>query len=254
MTGVLDAIVAGLPGWSNAAIVPLAGGTGVRAYRLDAGGRSAVLKFDPKLRQPPHNSRAEEADVQGRAAAAGLAPCVLWHSPEGIMTEWVAGAPLAAGDALDEAVLVELARLLRRLHALPATGLRYELPAWADHYRAELEASGRLDDSLARDADVLSVTSLPGPWVTSHNDCVPANVIPGESMRFIDFEYARDNSPLFDLATFIVEGGLSDDARGILTRAYFGAVAVPDDDLERTIEAYRPLVRLWRACRSPAVA
>ena len=254
MTNALDAIVAGLPGWSDAAIVPLAGGTGVRAYRLDAGGRSAVLKFDAKLRRPPHNSRGEEADVQRRAAAAELAPRVLWHSPEGIMTEWLDGEPLASGDEPDEATLVDLARLLRMLHGLPATGRRYELPAWADHYRSELETSGRLDDSLARDADALCATSLPGPWVISHNDCVPANVIPGKSMRLIDFEYARDNSPLFDLATFIVEAGLTDDARGILTRTYFGAGAVPDDDIDRTIEAYRPLVRLWRACRSPAVA
>ena len=128
------------------------------------------------------------------------------------------------------------------------------MSAWADYYRSELGASGRLDSALARDAEALAATTLPGPWVTSHNDCVPANLIRGESMRLIDFEYARDNSPLFDLATFIVEAGLSDAARDTLTRAYFGRRRVPDDDLNETIEAYRPLVRLWQAYRSPAVA
>ncbi len=254
MTGAIESLVAGLPGWSDAGIVPLAGGTGARAYRLDAGGRSAVLKLDAKLRRPPYNSRAEEADVQQRAAALGFAPRVLWHSPEGIMTEWLDGTSLASGDTPGDAVLVELARLLRSLHSLPPTGLRYELAAWANHYRSELEASGRVDDSLARDAGLLAATTLAGPWVTSHNDCVPANVIRGDSMRLIDFEYARDNSPLFDLATFIVEAGLSDAGRDVLTRAYFDGRRVPDDDLDQAIEAYRPLVRLWRACRSPAVA
>ena len=253
MTSDIESIVADLPGWSDAAIVPLAGGTGARACRLDAGGRSAVLKLDAKLRRPPYNSRAEEADVQRSAAAAGLAPRVLWHSPEGIMTEWLDGEPFVHGDEPDETTLVGLARLLRSLHSLPPTGRRYELSAWADYYRSELAASGRLSSALARDAEVLAATTLPGPWVTSHNDCVPANLIRSESTHLIDFEYARDNSPLFDLATFIVEAGLPDAARDVLTGAYFGRLRVPDDDLDRTIEAYRPLVRLWRAYRLPAV-
>ncbi len=254
MTTAIDSLVAGLPGWSDAAILPLAGGTGARAYRLDAGGRSAVLKIDAKLRRPPYNSRAEEADVQQRAAAAGFAPRVLWHSPEGIMTEWLDGTPLGNGETPDDAVLIGLARLLKSLHGQPPTGRRYELSAWADHYRSELEASGRLDDPLARDAEVLAATTLPGPWVSSHNDCVPANLILNDTLRLIDFEYARDNSPLFDLATFIVEAGLSDAARDVLTGAYFNSVPVPDDDLDETIAAYRPLVRLWWASRSPVVA
>lgn len=254
MTSEIDALVAGLPGWSAAAIEPLAGGTGARAYRLRAGGRSAVLKFDPKLRRPPYNTRAEEADVQQRAAAAGLAPRVLWHSPESIVTEWLDGEPLVPSAEPDETALVELARLLRSLHGLPPSGRRYELSAWASYYRAELDASGRLNDSLARDAEALAAATLPGPWVTSHNDCVPANLIRAESMCLIDFEYARDNSPLFDLTTFIVEAGLSRAARDVLTGAYFGKHGVPDDDIDRAIEAYRPLVRLWKAYRSPAVA
>ena len=254
MRNEVEAILAALPGWSDAAIVPLAGGTGGRAYRLQAGGRAAVLKLDAMLRQPPFNSRAEEAALQRRAAAAGLAPRVLWHSPQGIMTEWLDGEPLACGKVPGEAVLTELARRLRRLHGLPATGRRYELSAWASYYRNELKASGRLDASLAHDAGALAAMTLAGPWVPSHNDCVPANLIGAASLRFIDFEYARDNSPLFDLATLIVEAGLSNAARDTLTRAYFDGARAPDGDIDQTIDAYRLIVRLWRACRSPAIA
>ena len=250
----IEAILAALPGWSDAAIVPLTGGTGTRAYRLQAGRRAAVLKLDATLRQPPFNSRAEEAALQRRAAAAGLAPRVLWHSPQGIMTEWLDGAPLARGKVLGETVLTELARRLRRLHRLPATGRRYELPAWANYYRSELKASRRLDTSLARAAAALAGMTLAGPWVPSHNDCVPANLVRAASLRFIDFEYARDNSPLFDLATLIVEAGLSGAARDTLTRAYFDGARTPDGDIDQTMDAYRLIVHLWRACRSPAIA
>ncbi len=242
------------PVWRDASVERLQGGRSSRAWRLAKGARSAVLKEDEEPRVEPANTRAQEADAQQRAAAAGLAAAVHWHSEEGILTEWRPGVALAPGDLADTQLIARLAVALRELHALPPTGRAYDYSAWARYYRGVLESAGAFDAALASACELLLRFEPAGPRVLSHNDLMPENIVVEERIAFIDFEYACDNSPLFDLATLIVEGGLDADVRAVLIDTYFGEDERPEADIDEMISAYRAMNLLWEASRSPAVA
>lgn len=243
-----------LPGWEDARIEPLKSAR-ANAWRLTAGSRTAVLKLDAEPRRAPYNTRAQEAAAQERAAVAGLAAPVYWSSSEGLLTAWLDGDSLVPGDLEDPDSLSALALSLKALHGLPPVGRPFDSTAWAEHYRAILESAGIFDAELERDWRLLNDLSLPGPLAFSHNDLVPRNLVArGESIRFIDFEYACDNTPLFDVATVIVEARLDRAARDLFTATYFDGSVNRYADVDTAIAAYEALVRLWEASTSPGVA
>ncbi|MEM8815733.1 MAG: choline/ethanolamine kinase family protein [Pseudomonadota bacterium] len=248
-----------IPGWSGAAYEPLGGGTMNRSWRVTDGDRRAVLKLDAGPREKPYNSRAEEADAQREAQAAGLAAEVLWHSEQGILTEWLDGESLSRRDLTQPPMLDSIAAALRCLHALPALGHVYDPRAWGAHYAERLRL---LNAPPGADVDaaleLLRETRLPGPAVPCHNDPVAGNLVarrpPGSEavtvIGFIDWEYAGNNSALFDLAGLIAEHELNPEQRRRLTSAYFGPNTVPDADIDSAIAVYRALVLLWEATRA----
>ncbi len=242
-----------LPGWEGASVEPLAGGRSNRAFRLTAGDRSAALKFDIEPKDWPGNSRADEARVQRSAAVRGRAAPVVWASEEGIVTEWLPGRALAPADFREPAMLARVGRALRDVHALPQCGRSFDLVRWADYYRDCLEGRGRFDAEAEAACRLLSEYRLPGPRVLSHNDLVPANIIAGDEIRFIDWEYACDNSWQFDLATLHVEAALDAAATAALFEAYTGSPKVPAGFAE-TVVVYRALVTLWELARLPGIA
>lgn len=242
-----------LPGWAGAEVRPLSGGQSNDAFKLTSGSRSAVLKIDAEPKSAPANTRAQEAAAQRAAAEAGLAADVYWFSREGILSGWVDGSSVGNAE-LHQTLLDEVGRSLRRLHALPLANRNYDYRAWGTHYRNTLEARGLLDASLESAFERVSTFSPPGERVFSHNDLVPANLVRGDTLLFIDFEYASDNTPLFDLATLIVEAELGDKARGALIDAYFESNAPAPALIDDTIDVYRAMKALWEASRLPVVA
>lgn len=61
------------------------------------------------------------------------------------------------------------------------------------------------------------------PTVLCHNDVVRGNLLfKGRKLYLIDFEYASDNNPLFDLASFISENMIEDEEmRKLFLKYYF---------------------------------
>ena len=241
-----------VPGWETADVKALAGGRSNRAFRLTAGNRSAVLKFDQVQRAWPGNSRLDEANVQRVAAASGLAAPVVWCSPECIVTEWLPGRALAARDLREPASLQAVGETLRRVHALPRCEREFAPASWADYYRDCLDTLGRFDRVAKAAYSLLCEARLPGPYVLAHNDLVPANVVVGDEVQFIDWEYASFNSWQFDLATLHVEAGLDAAATKALFYAYSGDAKVPAD-FTGTVAVYRALVTLWERAQLPVI-
>jgi thiamine kinase-like enzyme len=63
----------------------------------------------------------------------------------------------------------------------------------------------------------------PEPAVPCHNDLLAANFIDdGTRLHLIDYEYAGNNDPCFELGNIAGECGLSDDALAALVTAYYG--------------------------------
>lgn len=238
-----------VPGWESARVTPFGRGNNNAVFLLERNGERAVLKIAVTPRAFPLNTRADEARAQRAAHAAGLAPGVLYADEDLLLEEFI---DLEAGKAPElrrVPVLQRLAAALRDLHALPPTGRPFPLHAAAHLYRDRLRSDAdpdRADRCLAAVAAIV----LDRPLCCCHNDLVAGNILAGDGMLFLDWEYAADNDPLFDLATVLEEHGAGEAAEHALLDAYFGDDAARHRDaLRRMREAYSALTWLWRASR-----
>lgn len=215
-----EAVLAALPGWESATISPLPGGLTNRTWRASAGEKSGVLKIDDGPRELPLAARCDEAIVQNTAANAGIAPRVL-HAGSGFyLSEWVDGTVGTRAWLDDAANLEVIAATLKRLHALPLTGRSFDAAIAAKRY---LEYASDLHaGTMSRCAEIIAASHLPQDLCCCHNDLVVENFVATPDLMFLDWEYACDNDPFFDLATIIEHHQLHDDQVSCLLTSYAG--------------------------------
>ena len=99
------------------------------------------------------------------------------------------------------------------------------------------------------------VESAPAPAILRccHNDLVAENILFAPEIRFLDWEYACDNDPLFDVAVVVAHHGLSDRQAGILLEACFDADGGSfRKRLRGQVRLYNALNRLWAAAGASA--
>lgn len=187
--------------------------SGAGVYRVEANGEAFVLKIvggDVSL-----DAWRSNLHIQQLAANAGLAPRVI-HVDEArraVLSAFVVAQALPAfyGDPrTHDAALMQLGRMLRRLHDLP---LPVEVDA-ADprDFLATLWAGIGENFALpafVRDA-VRCVLTQEAPareraLVLSHNDVNPTNLVyDGEHLLLLDWQTAGPNDPYYDLAAISV--------------------------------------------------
>ena len=241
-------VIVTIPGWDGASVSELPGGLTNRNYLVENDRRRGVLKIDAMPRSSPLNSRAEEAAVQKQGEQAGLASRVLYFDETTYLVEYVAGDVWTPQHLDDDAKLLQLAAALRRLHAMPLTGRVFDAVSAADLYRAELEGA---DTALAKE-HVAIIESMRRPLnlCCCHNDLVAANILATPELRFLDWEYARDNDPFFDLATVVEHHELSNRQAEFLLNAYFDGDGMRwRKQLADQQRLYRSLLWLWSAAR-----
>ena len=192
--------------------------------------------------------RAAEAQVQTQAAQAGLASAVLFASDTVYMTEYVDGVVWSSASLDDNENLDQLAAALKKLHALPLTGRKFDAIGAAHDYASSITDA---DPDKVRDSvQIIESMPLSNNICCCHNDLVAANIIATPDVRFLDWEYACDNDPLFDLATVVAHHRLSPARADYLLNAYF------DDDANqwreqfaRQVKLYEALLWLWEAAK-----
>ncbi len=237
-----------LPEWRDATWTKLAGGLTNRSWLLQTGERKAVLKLDDKLRQAPYNTRLAEAAVQSAAAQAGLANNVLFADDQVYLTEYLEGAVWDPACLDNEGKTEQLAAALRRLHSLPRSGRSFDAIGAANRYVQNIEYPDK--KLIAVCLDVIKNMRLPNYLCCCHNDLVAENIITTPGLKFLDWEYACDNDPLFDLATLIEHYELNDGQTQRLLEAYFdGSGDRWRPKLEEQQRLYLALFWLWLAAR-----
>lgn len=246
------AVLAAIPGWRGASYRELPGGLTNRTLLVEKGDRRAVLKIDPAPRTPPYNSRQAEARIQEQAAALGRASRVLYVRDTVLLAEWAEGQVWTRARFEDDENLRRLAEALRSVHKLPLTGSAFDIAAAGRSYARMLDAT----DAAATERYLAIVESAPGPMnlCCCHNDLVAENIISTPEIRFLDWEYACDNDPLFDLAVVVAHHGLSDRQAGLLLDAYFEGDGAPwREQFAVQVRLYAALYWLWAAANaSPA--
>jgi thiamine kinase-like enzyme len=241
-----------IPGWNNASYSELKGGLTNPCWLVETEDRRAVLKIDAKSRSEPFNSRPTEALIQTRAADAGLANAVIYVSDTILLTEYIDGTIWSAGYLDADENLDMLAAAMRKLHSLPLTGRTFDAIGAARDYAARIQGGDR--QKVSECLRKIEAMPLPHNLCCCHNDMVAANIIYTPEVRFLDWEYACDNDPFFDLATIVAHHKLPSDRADHLLNAYFsGDGARWREQLVRQAEFYDALHWLWTTSRSPAV-
>jgi hypothetical protein len=221
------------------------GTTAIEDIRAMTGGLSSDLMFRIVVQGNPFLlkivTRISEINDPGRvftcmnaAAAAGIAPRV-WHtnSEDGIsIIDFVEAAPFPETQAL-----VQLPRMLRRLHALPPFPKTFNYVTahngfiW--RFRAgNLLSKTEVEEVFGRYEEVCAVyPRLDSDMVSCHSDLKPENILfDGQRVWLVDWMAAFVNDRYFDLAVaanFLV--GNDADERVYLEQ-YFGE---PADEYQR---------------------
>ena len=248
MNASVAAVLPQIPGWKDATSTRLTGGLNNRTWLLETGGRKAVLKIDESPRGEPYNTRAAEAQIQTRAAEAGLANIVLHVTDTNYMTEYAEGVVWSAGCLDADENLDQLAAALKKLHSLPLTGRTFDAIGAAREYAARIDDAHA--DKVRACLQKIAAMPLPHNICCCHNDLVAANIITVPEVRFLDWEYACDNDPFFDLATVVAHHQLPPDRADHLLNAYFdGDGEHWREQLMRQAEFYDALLWLWEASR-----
>lgn len=186
--------------------------------------------------------RVAESKVLDAVAAAGIGPPVIARDLDrGMLVTRYLGPTCEPAQLGEPAYIERLAAVLKRLHAVPAPrGIReIHLPAVIAGYLETLQASAYesvlIESTLS--ANALRRAAEIGASMTPclcHNDVHRLNVIDGEPLRLLDWEYAGVGDPFFDLASLSVYEEYSPAQRRQLLQAYLGAVAAAD--IERLAE------------------
>jgi thiamine kinase-like enzyme len=241
-------VLAQIPGWEGASYTELKGGLTNRTWRVIQGERSAVLKIDETPRELPFNTRCEEAYVQNSAAKAGLAAKVIIANDGLYLSEYVDGTVWGRNCFDNEGNLELLAAALKRVHSLPLTGRSFDATVAAKRYVERIE---NLDPGVIEQCTaIIDTMRLPQNLCCCHNDLVVDNLIMTPELKFLDWEYACDNDPFFDLATIVEHHELSESKIKTPLNAYFDGDGLRwRKNLEKHRKLYLALLCLWMASR-----
>jgi Choline/ethanolamine kinase len=169
---------------------------------------------------------AEHTAALGAADSGVNAPVVFFDPADGLMvTRFIDGAATMSAARFLFGMIDEYRQLLTAKSATLPDG--YEaLQAEADATRAALQATAR-------------------PLVPAHCDPLCENFLDtGERMFVIDYEYAGNNDPMWDLGDLSVEGGFTSQQDAALLEAYFGG-APPLAEVSRMVAYQAMCDLLW---------
>jgi thiamine kinase len=259
-----DAILRRVPGLEDARpplhVEALGGGTVNAVYRVDSPRGRFIVRLDGAAWRRPGVDRARELALHRVAAAAGIAPAVIVAAPEDhglLITEFHDGRLWQAGDYEDAAALRQLGERLCRLHRLKPpslcafdplqVGADYAGRVGVQHAAAGAEAMRRLGEavrSLRRDERAQTVV---------HGDLWEGNLLQGERLWLLDWEYAQLTDPLMDVACVLAYYPRAQLHRRELLAAAGFDVRRELPALTARIDIYRMLSWLWRLARGEDV-
>jgi thiamine kinase-like enzyme len=177
------------------------------------------------------NRTTEEVAARSAAAAGVNAPVEYFDASDGLMiTRFIDGATtMSAAAFTDLGAVGRAARVLRTLHTTAAPfASEFGLFTMIDEYKTLLATKGAtLPDgyeAVQQQAEGVraALEAAPVPMVPCHCDPLCENFLDtGERMMLIDYEYAGNNDPMWDLGDMSVEGGFSPEQDAALLNAYF---------------------------------
>lgn len=256
MTDVLSvaALLSRIPGISSdsATYRALNGGLTNRTFLVQADHRALVLRIAAEHTRDLGLDRATELSILRSAASRGLAPQVVFADADAgvLLYEYVSGRVWTAADLANTSNLEALAQLMRSVHELPESGVVFDALSVAERYATQIRRNDELYAFAVRCVNVIKDIPPPSNPVCCHNDIVAANIVATPTLRLLDWEYACDNEPLFDLAVLVGYHELGEEQVATLSSAYCGSGdAEVRERLQQQLRLYLSIEWLWFAVR-----
>lgn len=243
-----------VPGWDpeQADLEELKGGLTNRTFHVRHGAQECVMRLDSERSRMFQFDRTCELGILEEAAKAGLAPAIVFSDPDAgiLVTEYLAGPVWEEADFERDDRLVELGGLLKRVHRLPECGIRVDMVHIGETYQNYLEKRQGLHAFATTCVDVIRSIPQQSGVVCCHNDIVAANIVGDTDLRLIDWEFACDNDPMFDLASAIGFHNLNRRQSDVLLNAYAGdSNQAIRARLDEQLRIYDAIQWLWLATR-----
>ncbi len=178
------------------------------------------------------NRRQEDVAARSAAAAGVNAEVLFFDADDGLMvTRFVEGGVTMTPERFraDPGAIRRAGQAMRRLHTQAEPFANdYRVFDMIDEYKALLlsKAAPMPDgyDEVQAEAEVGRAALLANPvaMVPCHCDPLCENFLDtGETTYLIDYEYAGNNDPMWDLGDFSVEAGFGPEHEAVLLEAYF---------------------------------
>jgi len=230
----------------------LSSGTVSERWLLETDDGLMVATVDHPLAESLLLDRPFQMDVLKHIFGTGLAPEPIARcaAQKVFLLRYIPGRSLESAHFCQHNTLAELAGVLRQLHTLevqnfPETNsLLDKINGYASFANAPEIAA------LQSEAEILLRSGYAGQDVAlCHNDVNHGNVIDGNGLSLIDWDYAALGDPYFDLATVIKFHDLNQAAANSFLDAYFGRQnAVDKGRLRINIRLYEIVTKLWKYC------
>jgi thiamine kinase-like enzyme len=212
-------------------VEPLEGGLTNFNFKVSTPERTVVVRLSSSDGDLLAIDRDAEHVNSLRAAESGAAPAVIDYRPDhqALVVAWLHGTTLTAQDLHDEKNVVRVATVCRQLHSGPRFVGDFDMFEVQRRYLAIVRDRGyrlppRYLDLLPevdRISDALAVRTE--PTVPCNNDLLAANFIDdGDRLWVIDYEYAGNNDPCFELGNIWSESDLPLDHLALLVDSYYG--------------------------------
>ena len=168
-------------------------------------GIKAVIRFDLPVSQTLGLDRYSEIELLKFLEGSTFTPKILFAAPENgvLIWQYIPGETLDDTATKPREITSLMGTLLADLHQLKAPASQPVFSSFINHYRDLLSAD--MNHSIIHKGFSLfdSISKNQLPMVLSHNDINPGNLLIGEKIFIMDWEYASLNHPYFDLASSI---------------------------------------------------
>jgi thiamine kinase len=236
-------------------IDPIKHGLTNESWLVRTGNDALVVRVSNRQWTSLQIDRAAESVVLDTVAAAGIGPEIVARDlHHGWLVTRYLGPTCTESQMSEDGLIRRLGNLFRSLHSLRAPeGIRViHLPAVIDGYLETLDTLDRtsaLTSSEMRGRGLAlagEIASSASPCLC-HNDVHHLNLVDGEPLRLIDWEYAGAGEAFFDLASVCVYHEYSLRQRSQLLEAY----AVTDTErLAKCCWLFEYIRELWLEVRA----
>jgi thiamine kinase-like enzyme len=212
-------------------VTPLYGGLTNTNVRVTTSERDVVVRISHEASTMLAIDRDEEFANSTAAAESGAAPAVVEYAPDHhlLVVDYIDGHTLTDDDLAQEQMLPPVAKACRLLHGGPRFVNDFDMFRVQRGYLDTVVEhgfrlpAGYLDLMPQASRIQAALSAYPLPTVPCNNDLLAANLIDdGERIWVIDFEYAGNNDPCFELGNIWSEATLPVDHLELLVTAYFG--------------------------------